>query len=338
MGWRGHLRQSTARTVPLGPVMQSDGVTPFTSLIEDTDITLQKGSGAFGAKNDTTDCTHRSAGSHDCVLNTTDTATLGNLEIQTNPTGTLVCQDSWTVIDPVVYDALFGANGADYLQVDMVQVGGATAPTIQDQTDSIHAALIGYFQLLARSDSAINTDRATELAAINANEGSGAGDWTNQDASQEYISDFATAADNVAVASRASILSKLLKYVQLLARSDAAIATDNATELTAINADGGSGAGDYDNQGGALEDKPTAAQVNAQVLDVLVTDTFAEPANVPAATSSLKDKLCWMFTVSRNKVTQTSSTTTLKNDADDGAIATKTVDDDGTTYTSGEWA
>lgn len=41
--------------------------------------------------------------------------------------------------------------------------------------------------------------------------------------------------------------AKLLKYVQLLARKDGAIATDNATELTAINANGGSGAGAFAN-------------------------------------------------------------------------------------------
>jgi len=41
--------------------------------------------------------------------------------------------------------------------------------------------------------------------------------------------------------------AKVLKYFQLLFRKDAAIATDNATELTEINADGGSGAGAYDN-------------------------------------------------------------------------------------------
>ena len=44
----------------------------------------------------------------------------------------------------------------------------------------------------------------------------------------------------------AATAAKLLAYVQLLARSDEAIATDNATELTAINADGGSGIGDFD--------------------------------------------------------------------------------------------
>lgn len=42
--------------------------------------------------------------------------------------------------------------------------------------------------------------------------------------------------------------AKLLAYVQLLARKDAAIETDNATELTEINADGGSGAGAFSAQ------------------------------------------------------------------------------------------
>jgi len=50
-----------------------------------------------------------------------------------------------------------------------------------------------------------------------------------------------------------SILEKMLAYMQLLARSDAAIETDNATELTAINADGGSGAGDFSSQTDAEE-------------------------------------------------------------------------------------
>lgn len=47
--------------------------------------------------------------------------------------------------------------------------------------------------------------------------------------------------------------AKLLAYVQLLARSDSAIATDNATELAEINANGGSGAGDFANASEALE-------------------------------------------------------------------------------------
>ncbi len=49
------------------------------------------------------------------------------------------------------------------------------------------------------------------------------------------------------------VATKLLAYVQLLARKDSAIATDNSTELTEINADEGSGSGDYDNGSEALE-------------------------------------------------------------------------------------
>lgn len=59
--------------------------------------------------------------------------------------------------------------------------------------------------------------------------------------------------DIIAADTTTDIPAKLLKYIQLLTRSDAAIATDNATELTAINADGGSGVGDFSNQTEAIE-------------------------------------------------------------------------------------
>lgn len=50
-----------------------------------------------------------------------------------------------------------------------------------------------------------------------------------------------------------SSAAKLLAYVQLLARKDAAIASDNSAEVTAINANEGSGAGSWSNQTEALE-------------------------------------------------------------------------------------
>jgi len=64
----------------------------------------------------------------------------------------------------------------------------------------------------------------------------------------------------------AATAAKLLAYVQLLTRSDAAIETDNATELTAINADGGSGAGNFSSQTDAeeaLRDRGDAAWAGA---------------------------------------------------------------------------
>jgi len=50
-----------------------------------------------------------------------------------------------------------------------------------------------------------------------------------------------------------SILAKLLAYVRLQTRSDGFVDIDDATELTAINADAGAGAGDYDPETDSLE-------------------------------------------------------------------------------------
>jgi len=82
----------------------------------------------------------------------------------------------------------------------------------------------------------------------------------------------------------------------------------------------------------------TPAQVNAQVLDVLNVDTFGESSSVPAATSSLVDKIKWLCTLARNKIIQTATTTTVYADNGTTSIATSTVSDDGTTFTRGELA
>lgn len=80
------------------------------------------------------------------------------------------------------------------------------------------------------------------------------------------------------------------------------------------------------------------ASVNAEVLDVLNVDTFSEPSGVPAATTTFRNMVHWLYTLARNKQTQTSTTRTLRNDADSGNIATASVSDDGTTFTHSEWS
>ena len=82
----------------------------------------------------------------------------------------------------------------------------------------------------------------------------------------------------------------------------------------------------------------TAAQVNAEVLDVLQTDLFGELAAVPGASSSLKDKIAFMFMLARNKVTQTSNTQTLFADNTTTPVAAATTSDVGGTFTRGEFA
>lgn len=87
----------------------------------------------------------------------------------------------------------------------------------------------------------------------------------------------------------------------------------------------------------AVSTRATPAQVNSEVLDVLNVDTFSQPSAAPAATTTLRAMLGWLFTLARNKILQTSSTQTLRNDADSADIATAGVSDDGTTFEREEW-
>ena len=82
----------------------------------------------------------------------------------------------------------------------------------------------------------------------------------------------------------------------------------------------------------------SAAQVNAEVVDALATDTYAEPSSVPAATASLAAKIGFLTAALRNKHTTTASTDTIRNDADSAAIGAASLTDDGTTFTRGEYA
>jgi hypothetical protein len=77
--------------------------------------------------------------------------------------------------------------------------------------------------------------------------------------------------------------------------------------------------------------------VNTEVLDVLNVDTFAQPASVPAATTTLRNMLGWLYTLARNKHSTTATSDVVRNDADSGNIASATLSDNGTTFTRGQY-
>ena len=86
-------------------------------------------------------------------------------------------------------------------------------------------------------------------------------------------------------------------------------------------------------------DMLTAAAVNAEVVDALNTDTYAEPAQgAPGATITLAAKINYLYKAWRNKSTQTSTTYSLFNDDAATVDHKATVSDDGTTATKGEVA
>lgn len=81
----------------------------------------------------------------------------------------------------------------------------------------------------------------------------------------------------------------------------------------------------------------SVAQVNAEVVDALATDTYPEPAQgAPGSNIALSAKIGFIFKAWRNRTTQTADEYALY--ADDGTTKDHeaTVSDDGTTFERGE--
>lgn len=88
----------------------------------------------------------------------------------------------------------------------------------------------------------------------------------------------------------------------------------------------------------ALLEDVSAAQVNAEMLDVLNVDTFGEPGQgAPPATTTLQLKLAYLYKAFRNKIETTAAEARIFNDA--GAVVDQkaTVSDNGVTFTRGEF-
>lgn len=118
--------------------------------------------------------------------------------------------------------------------------------------------------------------------------------------------------------------------------TDAKVAAD--VTIASVTGSVGSVAG---NVGGSIGSLGATAKsdVNAEVVDALNVDTYAEPGQeAPPATTTLVKKIGYLFKLARNRITQ--DTTTLKIYADDATTVDQkaTVSDNGTTYDRGEIA
>lgn len=89
---------------------------------------------------------------------------------------------------------------------------------------------------------------------------------------------------------------------------------------------------------GAIDAAALATDAANEIRDAVWAKVMAELASVPGVTASVLDALQWVFLLARNKVTQTATTQTLRNDADSATVGASTLSDDGTTFTRGEFA
>lgn len=93
--------------------------------------------------------------------------------------------------------------------------------------------------------------------------------------------------------------------------------------------------------GGALGalDTQAKADVNAEVVDALNVDTYAEPGQAnPAATATLAAKVNYIYKSWRNKKTNDGATTKLFADDASTVDQKQTTSESAGTVTKGEWA
>jgi hypothetical protein len=138
-----YLKQSTAsQEIPLGYFVDStDGNTAETGLtIANTDIKLWKAGATTLADKNSGGATHIAGGLYYCVLDATDTGTLGSMIVFVKVAGALAVRVECVVLAANVYDSLIG--GGDILDVSTTQFNGSavTASSGRPEVNTTHAA------------------------------------------------------------------------------------------------------------------------------------------------------------------------------------------------------
>jgi hypothetical protein len=173
------VRQSTARTVTVGPVLDADGAAVTTAVVGD--FKLSKNGGAPAALNASATLTHRATGHYSLALTASDLDTVGQAEVVIDKTTDACPVKEVTVVEEAVYDALFAASAAGY---GAAQTGdsfarlGAPAnasiaadiAAVEAQTDDIGAAGAGLTDVPwnAAWDAEVQSEVADALAAFGA--------------------------------------------------------------------------------------------------------------------------------------------------------------------------
>lgn len=81
-----------------------------------------------------------------------------------------------------------------------------------------------------------------------------------------------------------------------------------------------------------------ASSATGEIADAVWDEPLTEPAGVFGWGGTFRNLFNWFGALIRNKMIQTATTTTLRNDADNADISTSAISDDGTTFTRGEFS
>lgn len=345
-----YLKQNTASQEVQLPrfVDSTDGNTEKTGLtIANTDIKIWKNGATTLASKNSGGATHIANGIYYCVLDATDTDTLGPLMINVHVSGALSVQLVCCVLAANIFDSLIG--GGDLLDTSVVQwtgtnvaspdTAGYPKTTLKTGTGAGEVNLSSGTVTL--TDASLTAAKIADDAITAAKIANGAIDAATFAAGAIDAAAIATDAIGSAEISAAAV-TKIQSGLSVLdaaaVRTAIGLATANLdTQLAAI-------AGYIDTEIASIIssiaalNNLSAAQVKTQVVAALNTDTYAEPSSVPAATATLVAKIGFLMALARNKITQTGTTQTLYADDGSTTVATAAVSDDGTTATRSEFA
>jgi len=157
------IKQSTAVTFLLGPfVDKTDGVAVETGLATAMDnattgIRVSKNGGNMADRNDATAPVHDEDGFYTIVLSTTDTDTLGHLQVEYTEVATAL--PAWMTFSVVTANYWDTKYGADVFTADLTQMGGVA----QSATDLKDFADAGYNPATNKVTGVLLTDTVTTL-------------------------------------------------------------------------------------------------------------------------------------------------------------------------------
>jgi hypothetical protein len=154
------IRQSTARTVIVGPILDADGVAVTDGVVGD--LKISKNGAAPAALNGSATLTHRHTGHYSLALTTSDTDTVGTAQITIDDTVNAMPPKELTVIEEAVYDALYAASATGLLPANVTQIGGDS----QSATDLKDFADAGYDPSTNKVQGVVLVDTTTDLTNL----------------------------------------------------------------------------------------------------------------------------------------------------------------------------
>jgi hypothetical protein len=228
-------------------------------------------------------------------------------------------------------------SGLAKIATDVAAVLVDTSTTLQGELDGIQADTEDIQATLATNLDTTVSSRATPAQAADAVWNEATADWVGAGTFGKAVSDVLV--DTAEIGTAGAGLTEAGGTGDHLTAINLPNQTMDITGDITGNLSGSVGSV-TGNVGGTVAELGTQAKadVNAEVVDALATDTYAEPAQgAPAATASLATKIGNLHKSWRNKKDNDGTTTQLYNDDAATVDHKQTTSESGGTVTKGEW-